>query len=239
MWFLFWMMLVIATSWDFESEVWSRFWSWSLVVKGKILRSTKPNNPMKTMNKKTGRRRNRFPLMCVKDGIVVTKCSWKMNLVSDCVVNSWFCALARPRLWGKRAISPVTRWGEGKDSPKAKRVQINTSREEGNHRVWNPKTSRWNWIRRQSLRCVSDRNRDCQWSLRASRRKQQVFKRLNVCEKPLPRNRLWCQVRSKNCRCAFGLYRWLLAHSSVGSCLTYRATPQVTYRHCWRLLATW
>ena len=43
---------------------------------------------MKTMNKKTGRRRKRFPLMCVKVGIVVTKCSWKMNLVSDCVVNS-------------------------------------------------------------------------------------------------------------------------------------------------------
>lgn len=44
---------------------------------------------------------------------------------------------------GKRAISPVTRWGEGKDSPKAKRVQINTSQDQGNHCVWNPRTSRW------------------------------------------------------------------------------------------------
>ena len=59
-----------------------------LGVKGKILRSTKPNKPMKTMNKKTGRRRKRFSFMCVKDGTEVTKCSWKMNLVSDCVVNS-------------------------------------------------------------------------------------------------------------------------------------------------------
>ena len=126
--------------------------SWFPVhLKGKILRSTKPNKPMKTMNKKTGRRRKRFPLMCVKVGIVVTKCSWKMNLVSDCVVNSWFCALAKPRLWGKRAISPVTRWDEGKDSPKAKRVQINTSQEQGNHCVWNPRTSRWNWIRSSKL----------------------------------------------------------------------------------------
>ena len=57
-------------------------------VKGKILRSTKPNKPMKTMNKKIGRRRKHFPFMCVKDGTVVTKCSWKMTLVSDCVVNS-------------------------------------------------------------------------------------------------------------------------------------------------------
>ena len=29
-----------------------------------------------------------FSFMSVKDGTEVTKCSWKMNLVSDCVVNS-------------------------------------------------------------------------------------------------------------------------------------------------------
>ena len=37
---------------------------------------------------------------------------------------------------------------------------------------------------RQSSCCVSDRNRDCQRSLRASWRKQQVCKRLNMCENP-------------------------------------------------------
>ena len=79
-----------------------------LGVKGKILRSTKPNKSMKTMNKKTGRRRKRFPLMCVKDGIVVTKCSWKMNLVSLCCELVILCTGKAAPL-GKRAISPVTR----------------------------------------------------------------------------------------------------------------------------------
>jgi len=159
------------------------------------------------MNKKTGRRRKRFPLKCVKDGIVVTKCSWKMNLVSDCVVNSWFCALARPRLRGKRAISPVTRWGEGKDSPKAKRVQINTSQDQGNHCVWNPRTSRWKLNPIVKAHVVSQIVTETVRGACGHRDESN-------------RNRLWCQVRSKNCRSAFGLNR---------------ATPQVTYRHCWRL----
>ena len=46
-------------------------------VKGKILRSTKPNKPVKTMNKKIGRRRKHFPFSCVKVETVVTKCSWR------------------------------------------------------------------------------------------------------------------------------------------------------------------
>ena len=152
---------------------------------------------MKTMNKKTGRRRKRFPLKCVKDGIVVTKCSWKMNLVSDCVVNSWFCALARPRLWER---GQYRQWqGEVKEKTLLKPNVFRSTPAKIRGTIVFGTREHQGGIEsdRQSSYCVSDRNRDCQRSLRASWRKQQVCKCLNLCEKPLPRNRHWCQVCSR------------------------------------------
>ena len=135
------------------------------------------------MNKKTGCRRERFIVMCVQVETGVTKCSWRWLWFQIVLWTRDFVHRQGRASRERGQYRQWQRWGEVKRLSHIQDVFRSTpAKKRGTIEVGTRKHQGGIGSVCQSSRCVSDRNRSSQRSLRASRRIQQVVKRLNVCE---------------------------------------------------------
>ena len=122
------------------------------------------------MNKKTGSRRERFVVLRVSK----LKLSWQ-SAAGDGSGFRLCCELALILCTGKAA--PLGKRGQYRQWQRSTPAKKKGTKEVG---TWKHQGGVGSDC--QSSLCVSDCNRNCQRSLRASRRRQQVVKRLNLCE---------------------------------------------------------